>query len=93
MIAALSITPVGPFASLNAPSAAVAAGYEPVSPTDYPVVYYVNPTITAENATAGRTLDPTSINGLVYATTCSGDEVVAAARYVYLSSVATPPMP
>ena len=37
-------------ASLNTPSAAVAAGYEPVSPTDYPVVYYVNPTIAAENA-------------------------------------------
>jgi hypothetical protein len=80
-------------ASLDTPSAAVAAGYEPVSPTDYPVVYYVNPTIAAENAAAGRTLDPTSIDGLVYATTPSGDQVLAAAMYVYPSSVRTPPMP
>ena len=80
-------------ASLSTPSAAVAAGYEPVSPTDYPVVYYVNPTIAAENAMVDRTLDPTSIDGLVYATTPSGDQVLAAAMYVYPSSVATPPMP
>ena len=32
------------------PSEAMAAGYVPVSPTDYPVVYYVNPTIVAANA-------------------------------------------
>jgi hypothetical protein len=80
-------------ASLDTPSAAVAAGYEPVSPTDYPVVYYVNPTIAAENAAVGRTLDPTSIDGLVYATTPSGDQVLAAAMFVYPSSVGTPPMP
>ena len=80
-------------ASLNTPSAAVAAGYEPVSPTDYPVVYYVNPTIAADNAAVDRTLDPASIDGLVYTTTPSGDQVLAAAMYVYPSSVATPPMP
>ena len=80
-------------ASLSTPSDAVAAGYEPVSPTDYPVVYYVNPTIAAENAAVDRTLDPTSIDGLVYATTPSGDQVLAAAMYVYPSSLATPPMP
>lgn len=80
-------------ASLSTTSGAVAAGYVPVSPTDYPVVYYVNPTIAASNAAVNRTLDPTSIDGLVYATTPSGDQVLAAAMYVYSSSVATPPMP
>jgi hypothetical protein len=80
-------------ASLSTPSAALAAGYEPVSPTVYPVVYYVNPTIAAANAAVNRTLDPTSIDGLVYATTPSGEQVLAAAMYVYPSSAATPPMP
>ena len=45
-------------ARYTSPSAALAAGYVPVSPTNYPVVYYVNPTIVAANAAAGRTLDP-----------------------------------
>jgi hypothetical protein len=80
-------------ASLNTPAAAMAAGYEAVSPTNYPVVYYVNPTIAAANAAVNRTLDPTSIDGLVYATTPSGDQVLAAAMYLYPSSVAIPPMP
>ena len=40
------------------PAAAMAAGYVPASPTDYPVVAYVNPTIVAANAAARRTLDP-----------------------------------
>jgi hypothetical protein len=80
-------------ASLNTPAAAMAAGYEAVSPTNYPVVYYVNPTIAAANAAVNRTLDPTSIDGLVYATTPSGDQVLAAAMYRYPSSVAIPPMP
>ena len=31
------------------PAVAQAAGYEAVSPTDYPVVYYVNPTIVTAN--------------------------------------------
>ena len=64
-----------------------------MSPTDYSVVYYLNPTIAASNTAVGRTLDPTSIDGLVYATTPSGDQVLAAATYVYPSSVATPPTP
>jgi hypothetical protein len=80
-------------ASMNTPAAAMTAGYVPVSPTNYPVVYYVNPTIAAENALVDRTLDPTAIDGLLYATTPSGDQVLAAAMYVYPSSVATPPMP
>ena len=74
------------------PSAAVAAGYVPVSPTNYPVVYYVNPTIVAANAAAGRTLDPQSVDGLVFAQTPSGQEVLAAAMYL-LPSTVTPPMP
>ena len=74
------------------PSAAVAAGYAPVSPTSYPVVYYVNPTIVAANAAAGRTLDPHSVDGLVFAQTPSSREVLAAAVYL-LPSTVTPPMP
>ena len=45
-------------ARYSSPSAAVAAGYAPVSPTTYPVVYYVNPTIVAANAALGRTPRP-----------------------------------
>ena len=56
------------------PSEAVSAGYVPVSPTNYPVVYYVNPTIVAANAAAKRTLDPNSIDGLVYAQTPAGSK-------------------
>ena len=36
------------------PFEAVAAGYVPASPTNYPVVYYVNPQIVAANAAARR---------------------------------------
>ena len=79
-------------AGYSSPSAAVAAGYVPVSPTSYPVVYYVNPAIVAANAAAGRTLDPQSVDGLVYAQTPSGKEVLAAAMYL-LPSTITPPMP
>ncbi len=75
------------------PQAAEAAGYVAVSPTDYPVVYYVNPQIAAANAAAKRTLDPNHIDGLVYAQTPSGQEVQAAAFYLLPSTVATPPMP
>ncbi len=79
-------------ARYSSPSAAVAAGYVPVSPTDYPVVYYVNPTIVAANAAAGRTLDPQNVDGLVFAETPSGQEVLAAAMYLLPPNV-TPPMP
>lgn len=72
---------------------ALAAGYVPVSPTDYPVVYYTNPSILAANATAKRTLDPAYIDGLIYATIPSGQEVLAAAFYVLPSTVKHPPMP
>jgi hypothetical protein len=75
------------------PSEAVAAGYVPVSPTNYPVVYYVNPTIVAANAAAKRTLDPSSIDGLVYAQTPAGSEVLAAAMYILPTTLTTPPMP
>jgi hypothetical protein len=74
-------------------SAAVAAGYVAVSPVSYPVVYYVNPTIEAANAAAKRTLSPAHVDGLVYAQTPSGQEVLAAAMYVLPATVLTPPMP
>ncbi len=74
-------------------AAAVAAGYQPVSPTDYPVVYYTNPSILAANAAAKRTLSPASIDGLIYARIPSGQEVLAAAFYVLPSTVKKPPMP
>jgi hypothetical protein len=80
-------------ARYTSPFAAVAAGYEPVSPTNYPVTYYVNPTIMAANASASRTLSPQDVDGLVFAQTPSGQEVLAAAMYLLPSSVATPPMP
>ena len=74
-------------ARYSSPSAAVAAGYVPVSPTTYPVVYYVNPTIVAANAASGRTLDPQHVDGLVFAETPSGQEVLAAAMYLLPSTV------
>ncbi len=81
---------VAPYAS---PDAAAAAGYVSVSPTTYPVTYYVNPTIVAANAAAKRTLSPQHVDGLVFAQTPSGQEVLAAAMYILPSTVATPPMP
>jgi len=81
---------VAPFDDL---SAAVAAGYVAVSPTTYPVVYYVNPSIEAANAAARRTLSPADIDGLVYARIPSGQEVLAAAMYVLPSTVQKAPMP
>ena len=75
---------VAPYADL---AAATAAGYVPASPLDYPVVYYVNPGIEASNAAAKRTLSPEHIDGLIYARTPSGQEVLAAAMYVLPSTV------
>jgi hypothetical protein len=75
------------------PSEAVAAGYVAVSPTNYPVVHYMNPTVLAANAAAKRTLDPNSIDGLVYAQTPTGTEVLAAAMYILPSTLSSPPMP
>jgi hypothetical protein len=75
------------------PSEAMAAGYVAVSPTDYPVVYYVNPTIVAANEAAKKSLDPNSIDGLVYAQTPAGSDVLAAAMYILPSTLTSPPMP
>jgi hypothetical protein len=77
----------------DTPSAAVAAGYVPASPAGYPVVYYVNPAIEAANAAARRTLDPQHVDGLVYATTPSGQTVLAAAMYVLPVTENRVPMP
>jgi hypothetical protein len=81
---------VAPYANL---AAATAAGFVAVSPVDYPVVYYVNPGIETANAAAERTLDPQHVDGLIYAQTPSGQEVLAAAMYVLPSTVRKPPMP
>ncbi len=82
---------VAPYAD---PEEAEAAGYVPVTPTSYPVVYYVNPSVVAQNEAAGRTLDPAAIDGLVYATTPSGNQVLVAAMYLLPSTLTTdPPMP
>jgi hypothetical protein len=78
---------------LTTPAEAIAAGYQPASPTNYPVVYYVNPQIVAANAAAKRTLNPEHVDGLVYATTPSGQQVLAAAMYILPSTVNTVPMP
>ncbi len=65
-----------------------------MSPTSYPVVYYVNPRIVAQNEASGRTLDPSAVDGLVYATMPSGAQVLVAAMYVLPSTLGTdPPMP
>jgi len=77
----------------STPAAAMAAGYEPASPTDYPVVTYVNPAIVAANAAAKRTLDPHSVDGLVYASTPSGGDVLAAAMYILPATETKVPMP
>jgi hypothetical protein len=80
-------------AAYATPAEAMAAGYVAVSPTTYPIVTYVNPTIVAANAAAKRTLDPKFIDGLVYATLPSGQSMLVAAMYVLPSTVTTPPMP
>jgi hypothetical protein len=74
-------------------SSATAAGYVAVSPVNYPVVYYVNPSIEAANAAVKRTLSPAHVDGLIYAQTPSGQEVLAAAMYVLPSTVTKAPMP
>ncbi len=75
------------------PYAAMAAGYVLASPAGYPVTYYVNPAIVAANTAARKTLDPSSIDGLVYAQTPAGTQVLAAAMYLLPSSLPTAPMP
>lgn len=75
------------------PPQAVAAGYVAASPTDYPVVYYVNPQIVAANAAARRTLSPQHVDGLMYAATPSGQEVLAAAFYILPATETSVPMP
>jgi hypothetical protein len=80
-------------ARYTSPFAAVAAGFVSVSPMDYPVTYYVNPAAMAADAAAKRTLSPQHVDGLVFAQTPSGGEVLAAAMYVLPSTVPVPPMP
>ncbi len=75
------------------PAEAEAAGYVAASPTDYPVVYYVNPAIVAANAAARRSLDPEHVDGLVYTATPAGAEVLAAAMYILPATETSVPMP
>ena len=76
------------------PAAAQAAGYEPVSPTDYPIVYYVNPTIVTANQSSEHSLDPSAVDGLVYATSPTGEQVLVAAMYLLPDTLThDPPMP
>jgi hypothetical protein len=78
---------------LATPAEAMADGYRPASPTTYPVVYYVNPSVVAANEAARRSLSPQHVDGLVYATTPSGQSVLAAAMYVLPDSATAVPMP
>ena len=81
-------------ARYTTPAEAQAAGYEPVSPTDYPIVYYVNPTIVTANQSSETALQPSAVDGLVYATTPSGEQVLAAAMYLLPDTLTQdPPMP
>jgi hypothetical protein len=80
-------------ASLTTPALAQAAGYQAISSASYPVVYYVNPAVVAANARAKRTLSPQHVDGLIYATTPSGQSVLAAALYLLPSTVSRFPMP
>jgi hypothetical protein len=75
------------------PIAALAAGYQLVSPANYSITYLINPSIVAANAAAKRTLSPTHIDGLVYAKTLTGSEVLVAAMYLLPSTVHKAPMP
>lgn len=69
-------------------SAAVAAGYRPVTSTAYPVVHYVDPALlSAKNA-----LDPNHVDSLVYAFTPNGP-VLVAAMYLMPRAGQDGPMP
>ena len=80
-------------AKFPTPASAEAAGYELVSPPSYPVMYYVNPNIVSANASAKKTLDPSSLDGLIYTSLPSGEVVLAGAFYVLPSTVSGPPAP
>ena len=80
-------------ARFDDPIAALAAGYQLVSPASYPITYFINPTIVAANAAAKRTLSPSHIDGLVYAKTLTGNEELVAAMYLLPSTVKKAPMP
>jgi hypothetical protein len=69
-------------------SAALAAGYRPVTSLSYPVVHYVN----ASYMQSRYALDPTHVQSLVYATTPDGP-VLVAAMYLMPNRGALGPMP
>jgi hypothetical protein len=68
-------------------SAAVAAGYFPITNTNYPVVHYLNPSF----MNAKDIMNPATVDSLVYATTPYGP-VLVAAMYL-MPSQGNGPMP
>ena len=82
-----TVAAVQPFESL---AAAKAAGYVPITPTGAPVVHYANLSYLA----SPQTLDPNTIESLVYANTPHGAILVAAMYAMANNQIgATPPMP
>ena len=75
------------------PAAAMAAGYLAASPTDYPVVDLREPDHRGGQRGGQAHARPGHIDGLVYAQTPSGTEVLAAAMYILPSTVLELPMP
>jgi hypothetical protein len=69
-----TVTAIAPFRSL---AVAQAAGYIPITPSEAPVVHYLNPAYLA----SPQTLNPGAIESLVYANTSHG-AVLVAAMYV-----------
>ena len=69
-------------------SAAVAAGYRPITSTAYPVVHYVNPAYYSDS----NAMDPNHVDSLVYATTPRGP-VLVAAMYLLTQPGVNGPMP
>lgn len=82
-----TVSAVAPFESL---AAAKAAGYIPITPSGAPIVHYANPAYLV----SPQTLDPGSIESLVYANTSHGAILVAAMYAMANNQVGqAPPMP
>jgi hypothetical protein len=76
----------GKFRSL---AAAKAAGYRPITPTELPVVHYLNVSAYLTTARSGKVLDLTEPQSLVYANTPKG-AVLVAAMYITTPGGPTP---
>ena len=69
-------------------SAAVAAGYRPITSPAYPVVHYINPAYFSDS----NAMDPNHVDSLVYAFTPQGP-VLVAAMYLLTRPGVNGPMP